>query len=54
MMSGDFQNEQKFIYVLPTHPLFRQYSFSFSSCTISNKYATSFLQNFEFTNVLPT
>ena len=25
MMSGDSQNEQKFIYVLPIHPLFRQY-----------------------------
>ena len=23
-MSSDFRNEQKFIYVLPTHPLFRQ------------------------------
>ena len=24
MISGDFQNEQKFIYVSPTHPSFRQ------------------------------
>ena len=56
MMRGNFQNEQKFIYVLPTYTLFRQKiyvrhpdsqkkiffakytpSFSFSSCTISNK-----------------
>ena len=24
MMSGDFQNDIKIIYVLPSHPLFRQ------------------------------
>ena len=37
-MSGDFQNEQKFIYVFPTHPLFRQ-----KNPIVFAKYSTSFV-----------
>ena len=38
-MSRDFQNEQKFIYVLPTNPFFRQTEFR------QNKFRPPFLQN---------
>ena len=67
MISGEFQNEQKVIYVLLTHPLFRcpdSQKTTFLQTiplvlvsvyvreAISN--ATSFLQSFELSNVLPT
>ena len=62
MMRGDFQNEEKFIYVLLTHPLFRQSIYvrypDSQKNTFFAKYTPSFgfrfLQSFEFTNVLPT